>query len=307
MKKSKFLFWAMLLLVAAACGTSSPPEIANVPVVTPEDCALSISINGEKMLAPKETARLAVNQVGFDWQYVWSSSAGNLSDLNESATLFTAPAGEESVTVSIQVTDDRNCVAEASKVIDIVSQLTPTVPAVATAVPTATVPPTKSPTATLTPTTKPSPTSAPTETETPTASPTTPPPSATPRPTNTPTPIPVPVITRLEVVAIDTLVIAWTWSGTLTADQHFAIRLWNVADGDPNAHNSRTWVKENYYQLKINNAEFPAGEYVLNIAVVEGPSFDHHEVVVQTENHTVYLPNIEPTSPPPCPPVCTDP
>ncbi len=117
--------------------------------------------------------------------------------------------------------------------------------------------------------------------------------------------IDVPVIIRLEVISGDTLVVEWSWSGTLDADQFFAVRLWRVDNPDPTSHNSLIWQKEIVYQLKINNVEFPPGDYYLNIAVVEGPSYDNHRTIVKTEDFLTNLPNVEIPPAPSCPPVCT--
>lgn len=268
-------------------GKSLPTDIAMDPLSVAV-CDLNVNILASAAkLTSGEQANLVVNASGSDLEYSWKAVRGSFNQNDVALVEYVAPLEAGTVTITATVKDPTCNVTDSDQIeIMIIS-------------------PSETPTFTPSPTIIPTPMPTSTETLMPTASTTSSPAPITPQFPNTP--IPVPVITRLEIIAVDTLVIEWTWSGTLTADQNFAVRLWNVANGDPNAHNSLTWVKDNFYQLKINNVNFPAGEYILNIAVVEGPSFDHHEVVVQTDNHRINLPNIEPTSPPPCPPVCTDP
>lgn len=289
--KTILAFLFVVLFTSAACGTQvkNPPEVAEV-----SNC--DIKISDVAQAAPGEIVFLAVDKSGFGWKYRWSSTpAGILSNPGLSSVSFIMPNNEDVITISVDVINAQDCVAQNTVEINVVTPPTPSPTA------TNTPQPTETPTASRPPTQTPTVTSTPSPTDT-----------MTPTPTNTPQtiaitlpptqpPLAAPVITRLEVIPGDALIIEWTWSGTLKANQNFAVRLWRVDNPDPSAHNSLTWVKETSFQLKINNADFPPGNYFLNIAVVEGPSYDNHVVVIKTDDSEIFLPNIEPSPTPPPP------
>lgn len=312
-KKSKKLIWAIACFLFIGCACTSADQLTSVAMAETENCGLDLAIvaSDDANLRPGDVLKLRANKISADLEYMWSTVPArfteNFFEKQVNKISFTVPEFDGLLKINLQAEISGVCVERDDFEIELATaantELVDENTAVklqATHTPTVTASPTPSPEPTMIPTVAPSLTPEPTATATNTPQPTSP-----PLPTSTP--LTAPVITRLEIISTDTLVIEWTWGGTLQADQHFAVRLWRVDNPDPTAHNSLTWIKETSYQLKINNADFPAGEYILNVAVVEGPSFDHHETVVQTENQRINLPNIEPPAPPPCPPVCTDP
>ncbi|MAT99671.1 MAG: hypothetical protein CL608_21225 [Anaerolineaceae bacterium] len=312
-KNSKKLIWATACFLFIVCACASADQLTSVDAA--QSCGLDLAIvaSDHANLRPGDVLKLRANKISADLEYIWSTVptqfTENFSEKQVNKISFIVPEFDGLLKINLQAEirgvcterDDFEIELAPAANTELVNEDTAVESAAThTPSPTLTATPTASPEPTNTPTVAPSPTTEPTATATNTPQPTSP-----PLPTSTP--IMAPVITRLEIISTDTLVIEWAWNGTLEADQHFAVRLWRVDNPDPTAHNSLTWLKETAYQLKINNAEFPAGEYVLNVAVVDGPSFDHHVTVVQTENHRINLPNIEPPAPPPCPPVCTEP
>lgn len=270
MKKTNLLFWTVLLLLATACGTTPPPEVSVLPEQLQVNCSFSVSIIGEKtVLLPNETTRLATDQVGFGWQYAWSSPGNHLSVTDASSTLFTAPATEGSVTITVEVTDDKNCKREASIKIEVVSQLTPAatdiVTDVATAVSTETASPTTSPTATqtvtLTPTAEPSSTPSPTFTSTPAYTPL---PSHTSLPTMPAFQILLKEPKNETCVGADNAVFEWLATRPLNTieganGEYFALNIW-AAD---TAVYSVSWIKEPRYE--IQNISDPIAAYTQQI------------------------------------------
>lgn len=123
-------------------------------------------------------------------------------------------------------------------------------------------------------------------------------PTWTPIPTSTPFPAMLtPVITHLEILPGGALIISWIWEGTLDVDQNFAVRLWSRTDPRPEARYSITWTKETSYEFSIYS--YPPGEYLMNVAVMEGPSSGEHIELVRSQDVLVYIPPVEPTLPPP--------
>ncbi len=273
MKKTYLLFWVAMIFLATGCGVSTPPRnlVSSVQIAELADCPFPVSINGVKVLKPNETTRLAVDQVGIGWLYTWSSSVGNLSKTDSSATLFTAPETDGNVIISVRVIDEQSCLGEAKVTVEVASQPAPTATEgaedldIATAVSTATATPTMSPTATQT--------AAATSTVTPSAIPSatfTKTPASTPLPVHTPTPtVPAFQIWLMEpknetCVGAENAVFEWLATRPLNSiegvnGEYFALNIW--AKDTPVY--SVSWIKNPIYE--IENISDPIAAYTQEI------------------------------------------
>ena len=250
---------------------------------------------------------LVLSKTGFDWEYSWSTTAGDFDEPNASSTEFTAPEDEKTVVVSVEVENDQGCVYTDEIEIAVMKSEDEVAkePAVQeTAVDeeppaTATIEPTLTHTATATPTVESSATPEPSPLPEPTATlnvvlSTTNPPAATS--TQQP-PLVDPIITNYEILPGSALTLTWEWADHLDPDQNFAVRFWSVADPRPEARYSITWTKEQMYQFSI--AGFPGGEYYMNVAVMVGPSVGEHFEVVRSQDVQVYVPPVDQALPDP--------
>jgi formylglycine-generating enzyme required for sulfatase activity len=81
----------------------------------------------------------------------------------------------------------------------------------------------------------------------------------TPEPTATITPFPPPALVGRELIGCS-VILRWSWSGTLTSDEWFAVRI-----GKENLE-SRVWTKEQEYVIRLEED----GEYTWEIAIIKG-------------------------------------
>jgi len=286
-KQRNNILWAILVLLVTSC--SSPPVIL-------AECNSSVQIYEVGTVVPGDTVFLALTKTGFGWEYNWSTTLGDFDDPHASSPEFTAPEDEKIVTVSVEVGNDQGCFytddieIKVENPVDVVAEETAVDPTA-----TATIEPTFTPTATVEPSSTPEPSPLPEPTAIPTLTP-----SATNSPAPTPTPQPPqvdPVITYYEILPGSALTLAWSWQNELSSDQNFAVRFWSKDDPRPEARYSITWTKERSYEFSISG--YPPGEYLMNVAVMTGPSVGDHHEVVRSEDVVVYVPPVEPTLPPP--------
>jgi len=81
----------------------------------------------------------------------------------------------------------------------------------------------------------------------------------------------------------------WTWNDQLKDDERFAPRLWRV--GHPEEKHSLTWTTDMSYQLYVDNDQFPAGKYYVNLAVVRPLGGNEWESIVETDPIEIEIPN----------------
>ena len=112
---------------------------------------------------------------------------------------------------------------------------------------------------------------------------------------STVTPLSQPIITSLEILPGGVLSVCWEWNGDLESNNSYAVRFWSVNDSQPDARFSLVWQRELCYQVSVNNSVYPEGDYLLNIAVMEGESSSDHKVIVESDPQLVNIPNIHPT------------
>lgn len=278
--KTKIIFLLILGLLVTACGARGGDSDTEPTLVADAACNLQVGIADVDEAAPGETIYTALEKTGFGWEYRWSSTPADiLSNSDLSSTSFIMPDNEDMVTISVEVTDSKGCTAQDTIEINLVTLPTPSPSATSTPQPTETPTPTASrpPTATSTP--------LPTDTMTPT-------------PTNTPVTLPptqpplaAPVITDYEILpGGDALILAWEWAGALAPDQHFAVRFWSKDDPRPEARYSITWTTAHSYEFSI--AGFSPGEYLMNVAIMRGPSNGEHYEIIRSMDVQVYVPPI---------------
>jgi len=132
-----------------------------------------------------------------------------------------------------------------------------------------------------------------------------------PLPTPTATVIFPPEFIEAEIIPIDTLRLSWTWERSLKEDEFFVIRLWPV-DGISTKQDV-VRLKESTYAMKINNTQFPAGNYYLSVIVISSPFLTQGDeaftTITQSNALIIYIPSVSltPTIPTPvvdCPPQC---
>lgn len=314
-KKAKYLFLIISIFFLVGCSLSSPISATETASETTSEmvsgtdlCDFSIPITSD-VPAPKpgDTVYLIaeVDSNTFGWTFHWQAEPAILLEDDSVSSSLIVPNGVIQIEVEVEAIDADGCVGSGDLLIlvDV-----PTVEATegneevtATAVVISEATPMPTPMPTLTPTavpTEPTPTEESTEVPTATATATSEPlPTLPPAPTATP--ISTPYITYLELLPGGTVVLHWSWDGTLTDTQNFAVRFWSQQDPRPDARYSITWTKGFDYQFTVNNVDFPIGTYLINVAVMEGPSEGIHTEVVRSDDRPLF---VDAPPPPPTPP-----
>lgn len=307
-KKAKHLFLIIVVLLLAACdGMSLPaPTAAVAESASVSKCTFDIAIHEVPDPSPGEKVYLFPDlENSFGLTFYWQADPPILLGDDQFSPFLIVPNDAHQIYVNLEAINDEGCIAKDSLVINVAvsvvaeagidtaveSESTPTVTEVIEAVLEITAEfthtPLPSPEPTVTPTATPSPTNKPTPTTTPEA-------TAVPRPQYS-----APVITQLEFLPGGAVIVAWTWDGELSPTQNFAVRFWSEEDHRPEARYSITWTKDLHYQFSVDNTDFPKGTYLLNVAVMEGPSDGIHYAIVESENEPVFVADIPPTALPP--------
>ena len=306
-KKAKHLFLIIVILLLVACdGTSkTTPTLAVTESVSVSECTFDIEIHEVPDPSPGDKVYLFPNlDNSFGLTFQWQADPPILLGDDPFSPFLIVPNDAHQISVELVAINDEGCRGEDSLVINVAvpvvaeaetstaveseptsTATTAEVALEATAVSTNTPAPTPEPT--MTPTTMPTPTVQPVTTVTPEV-------TAVPRPQYS-----APVITQLEFLPGGAVVVAWAWDGELTPTQNFAVRFWSEADDRPEARYSITWTKDFHYQFNVDNTDFPKGTYLLNVAVMEGPSDGVHYAIVESENKSVFVEAIPPTAPVP--------
>ncbi|MCA9918403.1 MAG: hypothetical protein KC445_10655 [Anaerolineales bacterium] len=232
---------------------------------------------------PDETVILSATASGRSLEYEWVADRGWFKTTDVPIVQYTAPSEPGDVTITVTARE-ADCADPTTAEIEL-KVLEPTV--VATQVVEETSSPEGIPTLTATATRM----ATTTETVSPTATLIA---TAVPRPEYN-----APVITQLEFLPGGAVYIVWVWDGELTDTQNFAVRFWSEADQRPEARFSITWTKEHSYQFGVNNIDFPEGTYLINVAVMEGPSEGYHYALAESTNERVFVTEIKPTEKPP--------
>lgn len=296
-KQATHILLGLLVLFFAVSGCT----VITSPTPSAGECPTSVTISGaESALVVNQALDLiATTDGGNNLNYSWAwFFAGELIDTKSSARVTPVEPGEFEVSVVLTapgcnggVSDSFQVVVAAAKLSE-AEEIEPT--PMSTPTPTDTP---AAPMATITPSDTPEkPTKTPTPTETAVAE------TFAAGETNTPSSVAAiskPLITHYELLPGNGLTVCWSWTGTLGPDNNFAVRFWRIDDPRPEARHSITWTTDNCHRFAVNNAQFPQGDYYLNVAVMTGPSDGIHREIIASENYEIHVPDISPTLQPP--------
>lgn len=310
-KKAKYLFLIIATLFLVACGGNqvATPTIGTTPNASNGKCTFPVKIQepANPNPAPGDTVYLLPEVAGnaFGFEVAWEADTAVLADRDQYSATLVVPNGVQQIKVNLKMTNQEGCEGEDLLIINVDVPIVAGAVAgtVATAEPTPTA--TQAMTATAEPTAivthPPQATPEPTATLTPTA-------TATRKPvlvaTAEPTAVSLdkPIITYLEFLPGGAVIVHWAWTGQLSPTQNFAVRFWSQNDPRPEARFSITWTKEFAYEFSVNNVDFPIGTYLVNVAVMEGPSDGVHTEVVRSDDRPLFVDAPSPTTvPPPLP------
>lgn len=312
------LVWTIfVVLLLSACNGMFSSEPTSDEISQNGNCGLGIKIVGfdDGEATPGDVLELEANMASIRLDYDWAaepeSYTSNFTNPGEHTTSFPVPDKAGVIQIHLTVTNSLGCQEEdfvevtvvdpeeeEGDAVELVAMASPASAATSTPtdLPRATAEPTQE--ATLEPTEEP--TKAPTVTSEPTESP-------TPTKTATSAPLPTaiaevnaPIITYLEFLPGGAVKLAWTWDGVLSPTQNFAVRFWSQDDPRPEARFSITWTKGFAYEFGVTSADFPIGTYLINVAVMEGPSEGYHYELARSEDLALF---INPLPPPPTPEV----
>jgi hypothetical protein len=303
-RKVKYLFLTIATLLLAACyrEPDSTPTAAATEIVSEVECTIPITINDVINPSPGDRVYLSPDlENSFGWTFNWQSEPPILIETDQFSASLIVPNGIPQISVTLEAVDDEGCVGSGSLLIHVSGSIVAAVEAgsvVEAPPPTATATAAATAAGTAVPTDTPSPIPDPTLTATATSVPSeTPPPTAARQPTAVP--ISNPVITNVDYLPGGAVIIAWHWDGQLSPTQNFAVRFWSENDPRPEARFSITWTKENRHEFSVNNVDFPIGTYLINVAVMEGPSDGIHTELVRSEDRHLFVDPPPPTTTPP--------
>ncbi|WP_420645738.1 hypothetical protein [Candidatus Leptofilum sp.] len=302
-KKAKYLFLVMAAIIMVGCGSNSPTPTTRSNSASASQavaCAFSIPIAEVDAPVPGEKVYLVpeIEENTMGWTFSWQSEPDVLLDDESVSTSLIVPNDTSKIEVELEAINAEGCVGTGSVSITVDlptvaatkddPELTPTLMPTEESTP--------EPTAVSTDTPSPEPTQAPTSTETATKEPS---PTPLPEPTATATPIPAPIITYLEFLPGGAVVVHWNWNEQLAPTQFFAVRFWSENDPRPEARFSITWTKDFQHEFSVSNVDYPIGTYLINVAVMEGPSNGVHTEIIRSQDKPLFVDAPDPTTTPP--------